>query len=184
MSSFDVVIIGAGAAGLSAASVLTRARRRVLVVDTGMPRNAAASRLHGYLSRDGTPPSALLAAGRHEVTDYGGDIVVDTVTHLVPELHSGFGVLLAGGQRVPARRVLVTTGLHDELADIPRLRDRWARDVLHCPYCHGYEVRDRPLGVLGGTPGAVRYAHIVRQWTQDAVLKPSGFGTRPGLPTL
>ena len=166
---YDVIVIGGGAAGLSAALVLSRARRTVLVVDAGAPRNAPASHMHGYLSRDGMPPVELLAAGRNEVTGYGGEIVEGTVADLVRDGRSGFWALLAGGQRISARRLVVTTGLHDELPDIPGLRDRWARDVLHCPYCHGYEVRDRQLGVLGGTPGAVRYAQIVRQWTHDLV---------------
>jgi len=122
--------------------------------------------MHGYLSRDGMPPAELLAAGRREVTGYGGDILDGTVTNLVAA-GNGFTALLAGGQRISARRVLVTTGLRDELPDIPGLRDRWARDVLHCPYCHGHEVRDRRLGVIGGPPGASRYAQIVRQWTND-----------------
>jgi thioredoxin reductase len=115
------------------------------------------------------PPAELLAAGRQEVKNYGGEMVDGTVTDLVPDGRSGFWALLAGGQRISARRLLVTTGLRDELPDIPGLRGRWARDVLHCPYCHGHEVRDRQLGVLGGTPGAVRYAQIVRQWTHDLV---------------
>jgi thioredoxin reductase len=169
MSQYDVAIIGGGAAGLSAALVLSRARRAVLVIDAGAPRNAPAAHMHGYLSRDGLPPGELVAAGRREVNGYGGEIVEGTVTELVPDGQHGFTTILGGGQQIAARSLLVTTGLRDELPDIPGLRERWARDVLHCPYCHGYEVRDRPLGVLGGAPGAVRYAQIVRQWTHDLV---------------
>jgi thioredoxin reductase len=169
MNSYDVVVIGGGAAGLSAALVLSRARRKVLVVDAGEPRNAPATHMHGYLSRDGIPPAELLAAGRNEVKGYGGEVVAGTVTDLVPDGHNGFAVLLADGEQISARRLVVTTGLRDELPDIAGLRDRWARDVLHCPYCHGHEVRDQQLGVIGGTPAAVRYAQIVRQWTHDLV---------------
>jgi thioredoxin reductase len=169
MSEYDVVVIGGGAAGLSAALVLSRARRKVLVVDAGQPRNAPATHMHGYLSRDGLPPGQLLAAGREEVRHYGAQIVEGTVTDLTADGRAGFWARLADGQRIFARRLLVTTGLHDELPDVRGLRERWARDVLHCPYCHGHEVRDRRLGVIGGAPGAVRYAQIVRQWTDDLV---------------
>jgi thioredoxin reductase len=106
------------------------------------------------------------------VTGYGGHIVVGAVTELVQCDANGFWVLLHDGRRFSARRLLVATGLRDELPDIPGLRERWARDVLHCPYCHGYEVRDQPLGVLGGSPDAVRYAQIVRQWADDVVFFP------------
>jgi thioredoxin reductase len=167
MDTYDVAIVGGGAAGLSAALVLVRARRRVLVVDAGSPRNAPASHMHGFLSRDGLPPGELLALGRREVTAYGGEIRTGAVTGSAPH-GGGFHVVLDDGQRICARRLLVSTGLRDELPDIPGLRERWARDVLHCPYCHGHEVRDRRLGVVGG-PGAVRYAQIVRQWTDDLV---------------
>jgi thioredoxin reductase len=170
MSRYDVVVIGGGAAGLSAALVLSRARRTVLVVDSGSPRNAPAAHMHGFLSRDGLPPGELLELGRDEVRGYGGEILAGTVTELVPNGRSGFWVLLSDGQRVSARRLLLTTGLRDELPDIPGLRERWARDVLHCPYCHGYEVRDQRLGVLGGAPDTVRYAQIVRQWADDVVF--------------
>jgi thioredoxin reductase len=174
-SRYDVVVIGGGAAGLSAALVLSRARRRVLVVDAGSPRNAPAAHMHGFLSRDGMPPADLLTAGRDEVRAYGGEIMVGSVRELVRCGTSGFTVLLADGGRVSARRLLVTTGLRDEVPDIPGLRERWGRDVLHCPYCHGYEVRDQPVGVLGdGSPEAVRYAQIVRQWATDVVYFPQG----------
>jgi thioredoxin reductase len=126
--------------------------------------------MQGFLSRDGLPPTELLRLGRDEVRGYGGEIVDGLVTDLRPDGRDGFLALLEDGTRVSARRVLVTTGLRDELPDVEGLRERWARDVLHCPYCHGYEVRDQPLGVLGGTPDAVRYAQIVRQWSPDVVF--------------
>src|SRR5258705_5631791 len=118
MSQNDVVVIGGGAAGLSAALVLSRACRRVLVVDAGAPRNAPAEHLHGYLSRDGVPPGELLAAGRHEVESYGGDIVDGTVIEFAPDDQRRFSVLFADGKQVSARRLLGTTGPRDELPDI------------------------------------------------------------------
>ena len=143
MTEFDVIVIGGGAAGLSAALVLTRARRSVLVIDSGMPRNQPAAHMHGFLSRDGMPPLELLAIGRDEVEGYGGTILPDTVTDVVNEGTSGFRVSLRDGRPVRARRLLIATGLRDEIPDIAGLWDRWGRDVLHCPYCHGFEVRDR-----------------------------------------
>ncbi|MBI4940373.1 MAG: NAD(P)/FAD-dependent oxidoreductase [Actinobacteria bacterium] len=176
----DVVVVGGGAAGLSAALVLTRARRRVAVVDAGQPRNAPAARMHGFLGSDGLPPAELLARGRREVTGYGGHLVDGRATdvrrlsadgpHGPPVLEVG----LADGTVLHARRVLVTTGLRDDVPDVPGVRERWGRDVLHCPYCHGHEVRDQPLGVLGGTPEAVTHAHVVRQWSGDVVYFTDG----------
>jgi len=176
MDDYDVVIIGGSAAGLSAALVLSRARRRVAVVDAGAPRNAPAAHMHGFLSRDGLPPQDLLALGRQEVAAYGGLLINDTVTALQPAAGTGagagFSVSLAGGPALSTRSVLVATGLRDELPDIPGVRERWGRDLLHCPYCHGYEVRDQPVGVLGGTPEAVQHAQVVRQWSSDVVIFP------------
>jgi len=134
MKDYDVVIVGGGAAGLSAALVLARARRRVAVVDAGGPRNAPAAHMHGFLSRDGMPPRDLLAAGLSEVTGYGGYLLDDTVVELQPCFH----VLLASGSSLRARRILVATGLRDELPEVPGVRERWGRDLLHCPYCHGW----------------------------------------------
>lgn len=169
MSQYDVVVIGGGAAGLSAAMVLSRARRHVLVVDGGQPRNAPAAHMHGYLSRDGLPPGELLAVGRDEVEAYGGEITEGHVATVSRE-DSAFVLTLHSGRTVSTRRLLVATGLRDELPDIGGLRERWARDVLHCPYCHGHEVRDRALGVIAWSPESVRYAQIVRQWSDDVVL--------------
>ena len=163
---YDVVVVGGGAAGLSAALVLGRARRRVAVVDAGAPRNAPASHMHGFLSRDGMPPPELLAAGRAEAAGYGVELLDDRVDAIEP----GFAVRLATGRGPEARRILVATGVGDELPDIPGVRERWGRDLLHCPYCHGWEVRDRPVGVLGTQPGAVEHAQLVRQWSDDVVF--------------
>ena len=160
---YDVVIVGGGAAGLSAALVLGRARRRVLVIDGGAPRNAPAAHMQGFLSRDGMPPAELLAAGRAEVIGYGVEVVSDQVLAIEP----GFIVRLAGGRVVTGRRILVATGVGDELPDIPGVRERWGKDLLHCPYCHGWEVRDQPLGVLGTHPMSVLHAQLVRQWSDD-----------------
>src|SRR5439155_17719636 len=137
-----------GAAGLSAALVLSRARRAVAVVDAGEPRNAPASRMHGFLSRDGMSPRELVTVARAEVASYGG-VLVDGAVAGIARADAGFEVALADGERMTARRVLVATGLRDELPDVLGLRERFGRDVLHCPYCHGYEVRDQPIGVLG-----------------------------------
>jgi thioredoxin reductase len=171
---YDVVVVGGGAAGLSGALALVRARRSVLVVDGGQHRNAVAAHVHNYLSRDGATPSELLAAGRAEVTGYGGQIISGDVAS-VERLDSqsdrvGFRVVLANGGSVYARRLLVATGLVDELPDIPGVAERWGRDVLHCPYCHGWEVRDQALGILGTGPMAVHGALLFRQWSADVVL--------------
>ena len=131
--TYDVVVVGGGAAGLSAALVLGRARRRVAVVDAGTPRNGPAAHMQGFLSRDGMPPSDLLAAGRAEVRNYGVELIEDAVV----EITTGFTLRLGSDRSITARRLLVATGAVDELPDIPGARERWGRDFLHCPYCHG-----------------------------------------------
>lgn len=169
-NDYDVVVIGGGAAGLGGALTLARARRTVLVIDDGTPRNAKAARLHGFLSRDGAAPGDLLAAGRAEVTGYGGTIRRGTVSALRRRDDGGFEVRLQDGSCVSARRLLVTTGLTDELPDVPGVAERFGRDVLHCPYCHGWEVRDQPIAVLGGGPMSVHQAQLFRQWSPDVTL--------------
>jgi len=163
---YDVVVIGGGAAGLNGALMLARSRRSVLVVDAGAPRNAPASGVHGLLGREGTPPGELLATGRAEVRGYGGRVETGEVTG-AQKVGGGFAVTLADGRRVRARRLLVTTGLTDELPDVPGLRERWGRGVLHCPYCHGWEVRDQAIGVLASGPMSVHQALLFRQLSQD-----------------
>ncbi|MDG4831076.1 NAD(P)/FAD-dependent oxidoreductase [Solwaraspora sp. WMMD1047] len=162
----DVVVVGGGAAGLSAALILARSRRRVTVVDAGTPRNAPAEGVHGLLALDGLSPLELLARGRDEVTRYGGEIIAAEVS-AVSRTAAGFAVMTRDGAVLHARRLLVATGLVDELPDIAGLRQRWGRDVLHCPYCHGWEVRDRAIGVLATGAMSVHQALLFRQLSDD-----------------
>ncbi|MFI2632419.1 NAD(P)/FAD-dependent oxidoreductase [Streptomyces collinus] len=162
---YAVVVIGGGAAGLSAALVLGRARHRTLVIDAGEPRNAPAAHMQGYLSRDGMPPAEFLAAGREEIARYGVELVRDRVVRV--EKGEDFTVVSAGGRSVRARRLVVATGLKDELPAVPGVAERFGRDVLHCPFCHGWEVRDQPFGVLATSPASVHQALMVSQWSKD-----------------
>jgi thioredoxin reductase len=169
---WDVIVVGGGAAGLAGALALVRSRRSVLVVDAGEPRNAPAGHVHNFLTRDGTPPAELLATGRAEVEAYGGSVIRGRV-HSASADDTGFVVHLetADSEQEPlhARRLLVTTGVTDRLPDVPGLAERWGRDVLHCPYCHGWEVRDQAIGVLN-SPMAVHQALLFRQLSDDVVL--------------
>ena len=166
---YDVVVIGGGAAGLNGAIMLARSRRRVVVVDAGEPRNSPADGVHGMLGHDGIPPAELMARGREEVRRYGGEILEGQVTGARASDH-GFEVTLADGRELGARRLLVTTGLVDELPDVPGVHERWGHDVIHCPYCHGYEVRDQQIGVLATNANAMHQALLFRQLTHDVVV--------------
>jgi len=160
--AYDVVVIGGGAAGLNGALLLARSRRSVVVVDSSKPRNAPAEGVHGLLGHDGVPPAELLERGRAEVRRYGGEVVTGEVENVI-RAEGRFVVSFTDGRRLTARRLLVTTGLIDELPAIPGLRERWGRDVLHCPYCHGWEVRDQEIGVLANGPRSVHQALLFRQ---------------------
>ncbi len=164
-----MVVLGGGAAGLNGAMMLARSRRRVAVIDAGAPRNARAERVHGLLGHDGLPPAELLERGRAEVRRYGGHVVTGEVTGAARD-DLGFTVTLADGSSTRGRRLLVTTGLFDELPDVPGVRERWGRDVLHCPYCHGWEVRDRAIAILAGSPMSMHQALLFRQLTDDVTF--------------
>ncbi|WP_046529248.1 NAD(P)/FAD-dependent oxidoreductase [Cellulomonas sp. FA1] len=197
LTPVDVLVLGGGAAGLSAALSLGRSRRTVRVLDAGEPRNATSPHAHNLLTHDGTPPSALLAAGRDEVARYGVEVVTArAVAAQAVDVPSDagrdgagsdgagwagagssgatheptFAVRTADGRTHHARRLVVATGMRDVLPDVPGLRERWGRDVLHCPYCHGWEVRDRRLAVLATGPRAVHAALLVRQLSADVTL--------------
>lgn len=166
---YDVLVVGGGAAGLSGALTLARARRRVLVVHDGTPRNRPAQHMHAYLGLDGVPPAELLARGRAEVEGYGAEVVEDRVVDARRD-GDGFRAELAGGRVVRSRRLLVATGLADTLPEVDGVAERWGRDVLHCPFCHGWEVRDRPVGIVGSGPFGMHQALMWRQWTPDVTL--------------
>src|SRR5690606_8779411 len=169
----DVIVIGGGPAGLNGALMLARSRRSVLVVDSGSPRNAPAEGVHGLLGHDGTPPAELLRRGREEVVRYGGRVVDGEVVSARRDAPAGadprFSVTLADGSQLTARRLLIATGLRDVLPDVPGLAEHWGRGVVHCPYCHGWEVRDEPVGVLATSPGSGHQALLFRQLTDDLV---------------
>ncbi|MEV7346768.1 NAD(P)/FAD-dependent oxidoreductase [Streptomyces sp. NPDC093544] len=167
---YEAIVIGGGAAGLSAALVLGRARRSTLVVDAGEPRNAPAAHMQGYLTRDGMPPAEFLAEGRREIERYGVELVPGRAVDVVRDAAGEFDVTLEEGRTVHARRLVVATGLADELPSVPGVAERFGRDVVHCPYCHGWEVRDQAFGVLATTPMSVHQALIVSQWSKDVTL--------------
>jgi thioredoxin reductase len=165
----DVLVVGGGPAGLTAAVTLSRARRSVTVVDDGRPRNAAAHGVRGFLSRDGIDPHELLAEGRREVTGYGGTVIAARVL-AVARSADRFDVALDNETRWLARHVIVATGLVDSLPAVAGVEERWGRDVLHCPYCHGWENADRRLGILATSRKAAEEALLVRQWSPHILL--------------
>ena len=158
----DVVVVGGGAAGLGAAVALARSLRSVIVIDAGEPRNAPAEGVHNLLGREGIAPADLASAGRAEAEGYGAEIRSGEVT-TARRTDGGFAVDLADGTTLSTRRLVLATGLVDELPDLPGLRAGWGHSVLHCPYCHGYEVRGQRIGILGTNQNAIHQAMLFRQ---------------------
>ncbi|CAG7616504.1 Ferredoxin--NADP reductase [Leucobacter soli] len=175
----DVIVVGGGPAGLAAALMLGRARRRVLVIDAGQPRNRFADRMHGVPGFEGVPPGEYLERVRAEVAGYGC-VFVDGEVETVSEPEAGIGgvvrVSLRDGTELRARALIVATGLTDELPGIPGLAERWGTSVLHCPYCHGWEVRDQSLGVIARSPMSLHQVQLVRQWSDRVTLFSAGAG--------
>lgn len=181
---WDAVIVGGGPAGLSGALMLGRARRRVLVIDVGEPRNRFTETMHAVLGRDGTSPAQLLADGRAEVESYGGVIRHSAVT-AIERVTDGFSLTLDEPGADPdaegavlARRLLVATGASDKLPDIPGLGDLWGRGVATCPYCDAYEVKDARIGILATGPASIMQAQLLRQWS-ESITYLSHTGTEP-----
>ncbi|MGV0868905.1 FAD-dependent oxidoreductase [Corynebacterium kalidii] len=173
MRAHDIIVIGGGAAGLSAAELLGRARRDVLVIDSAAPRNRFAPHMHGVLGHDGVPPLDLLDKGRAELDAYGVAVTTGSVES-VTEIVRGLKVTCTDGTVAYARAVLVASGIDDTLPDIPGLAEHWGDAVFQCPYCHGWEHRDRRIGVLASSPMVFQYAQLVRNWTADLTVFVTG----------
>ncbi|KYF67588.1 NAD(P)/FAD-dependent oxidoreductase [Sorangium cellulosum] len=173
LPGYDVIIVGGGPAGLSAALILGRCRRRVLVCDSGRYRNHAAHEMHGFLSRDGIAPSELRRIGREQLQPYGVEIREVTVAEVRRE-DRRFELTLEGGERLVCRKLLLATGLVDRLPDLPGLAAMYGKSVHHCPYCEGWEVRDQPIGVYGQGCTGISLAVNMKTWSDDVVLFTDG----------
>ena len=174
-SEWDVIVVGGSAAGLSAALMLGRARRRVLVIDGGQPRNRFAAHMQGVLGQDGIDPRQLVSRGRAEAARYGVEFLEGLVER-VEDHGRTLTVTTAVGQALWSRALIVATGIDDQLPDIPGLTERWGSSVLHCPYCHGWEVQDRRIGILGTVPMGLHQAQLVRQWSDQVVFFTAAVG--------
>jgi thioredoxin reductase/SAM-dependent methyltransferase len=172
---WDVIVVGGGAAGLSAALMLGRARRRVLVIDAGEPRNRFAAHMHGALGNEGVDPADLVRRGREELSAYDVTLRAGSVER-VENVDDGLVVRLGDGEAVPTRALVAASGLTDELPDVPGLAGLWGTGVLHCPYCHGWEVRGQRLAVLGTSPMSLHQAELIRQWSDQLTFFTAGCG--------
>src|SRR2546423_1983364 len=175
MSMYDVIVVGAGPAGLSAALMLGRSRRRVLVCDSGKPRNAASLAMHGYLTRDGIPPREFLRVARAQLKEYECVELRDVeVTAAACDGDGRFHVTLITGEEVTSRKLLIATGVVDNIPDIPGFADLFGRSVFHCPYCDGWEVRDQPLAIYGRGARGYGLSLELTGWSRDLVLCTDG----------
>ncbi|PPB48811.1 thioredoxin reductase [Arthrobacter pityocampae] len=176
--TYDAVVIGGGIAGLSAALVLGRARRRVLVIDAGTPRNAPADAAYGFPTRDGATPEHLVGLGRAELEPYGVHFL-DGVVDGAEERADLWTVTTTDGEAARGRHLILASGLRDVLPEVPGAREAWGRGLLQCPYCHGWEVRDQALGVIGSTGASLAQALLLRQWSADVTYFPHRLGPVP-----
>lgn len=167
---YDVAIIGAGFAGLSAAMQLARARRNICVIDAGEPRNRFATTAHGFLGHDGKTPDEIRSTAidhlcRYDTVDFRNGLVTQAMACTLRDASDPlFGLKLADGSALEARRIILATGVRDQLPEIPGLAERWGKTVLHCPYCHGYEIRDSQIGVLATMPASSHQAMMLPDW--------------------
>lgn len=161
---FDTIIVGGGFAGLAAATYLGRARRRVIVLDTGKPRNRFSPASHGFLGQDGRAPQDILSDARQQLNTYRSVTIRQAAAQQAKRIEGGFDVQMEDGEVVAARTLILAYGLRDSLPDIPGLANRWGISVLHCPYCHGFEYNDQSLGVLYRNEMSVHQAQLISEW--------------------
>ena len=175
--AFDVLIIGGSVAGLSAALTLGRSLRRVLVLDAGQPCNRFSPHSHNFFTRDGATPAQLLAEARQQVLAYPTVRIEAGLATRLQATDAGFMTETAEGQRFSSRKVLLATGVRDLLPPLPGFAECWGKSILHCPYCHGYEVHGQPLGVLANGETALTRVQLIRNWSRDLVLFTNGPAT-------
>lgn len=172
---YDVVIVGGGPSGLSAALVLGRSCRKVLLCDAGKPRNNTSPAVHGFFSRDGISPSELLKIGRDQLQPYAVERHDGRIDE-VDKIEAGFSVRLGPDQSVTTRKLILATGITDKLPDIPGIQDWWGTGVLHCPFCHGWEVRNEPWAYVCPTEDAIERATLFLGWTKSLTFLTNGEG--------
>jgi thioredoxin reductase len=170
----DVIIIGGSFAGLAAATQLGRARRDVLVLDTGLPRNRFASHSHGFLTRDGAAPQDMLAEARRQLGIYTAVALRTGAAIAANRIADGFAVELESGERLSSRKLILAHGMADEIDLLPGMERCWGKTVFFCPYCHGFEVADRKLGLLLRHGDALELARFYKEWTSDFTLFTNG----------
>ncbi|MBO3269540.1 MULTISPECIES: NAD(P)/FAD-dependent oxidoreductase [Hymenobacter] len=174
---FDALVVGGSVAGLSAALMLGRSRRRVLVLDAGSPANRQTPHSHSFFTRDGATPQQLLAIAREQLLPYTTvQLRTATVTHITPD-GPYFSLSTEDGQTFRGRKLLLATGIRDEMPALPGFADCWGISVLHCPYCHGYEVHSQPLGVLGNGDMGFHFARMIQHWSADLRVFTNGPST-------
>ena len=160
----DAIIIGGSFAGLSAALYIARARRHVCIIDTGSPRNRFAAHSHGFFAQDGSAPGTMLATARSQVAAYPTVTFIEGEATSAAKEADGFSVKLTTGDVLEGARLVLAFGISDELPAIPGLAERWGKSVLHCPYCHGFEVSGQRLGVLNVSPMSIHQAMLIAEW--------------------
>jgi thioredoxin reductase len=168
--SLDAVVVGGGPAGLSAALILGRMRRRVLLLDTDAPANAVSKAMHGFLSRDGTPPAEVRRVAVEQLAPYPTVELRSLAVRSAGRVSGGFEIALEDGSQVAARRLLLAHGMRYDLPQVEGVSELWGERIFHCPYCHGWEVRDRPIAVYGRGEKSVHQALMLSALSDDVVL--------------